>query len=836
MSETPARELREVGVYEECMMVPSRFFEALDSYQYDQEWERKALKLAGGRYTSHRWSYWVQMTPVGFEFRDHGFKLHIAPDFEQLTKQVDATLAALIEFNVAFKFVADRELLKFTNSKNFARAASAKFFTVYPSNDVQFRSLALNLAKKLRNFSGPYILTDRRVPRSKCVGYRFGGHRTISVPNGDGGSHMLIPGPDGSLIEDIREPRFFLPQGIDDPFGQVDELPPSSQIVLNSGRYRIISALYFSNCGGVYKAEDTFTGKIVVLKEARRYSGVREGSNAQDALRHEYDVLCALASIGVTPQPIELFEEWESLFLSQEHLEMTSWHNTFVLERYFLGPFVPGLSRIEEFLKAIVPLACMAIDALQKIHDAGFVLGDVSSNNIMVNAELAELRFIDVESALRDGDATVWQGWWNTPGFAKPTRGHDVQITRDDDWYGLAMCFISAVMNFGDLPRLGGMNAIQIVDTLEEFTGLPPLYGNAVVHLLEGNSSDARMCLEAIGAALDAPRRNIYRHGHVIARPQRRTKTPIAAENMSNRELVTRLCTFIEATYRGPASREFWPADPAIYSSNIACIAYGASGIGALLMAQGRSLPASLESYLAGYRPDEKADLGLYTGLAGIAYVDARYRSGALVSQLLATIEESPLRYTSTGIRSGEAGIGIAALSLHSMTGDSTAFKIAVQAADYLMHEAIHTQGGHCAWMLTTRTRHIHYGYLTGIAGIAFFLAQYGIYAGDENAILIARKGIEYVLAHAVTDSRGNLSWGKHEKDGRLLPYAASGSAGIGSILARLGKQLNDEYYTLFAKRLVYSSYHRLSVCVGQFDGLSGISEFMVDLQELAGC
>lgn len=819
-------------MYEESMMVPSRFFEALETFKYDPAWEEAARRKAGTGYTLVRWSLWIQMNPVMGTLRDQGFKLHISPDFTQLEAQVDAALDVLIEHRVAFKFVADRELLSFSNGKNFPRAASGKFFTVYPDCEESFMRLAEALSQRLAEFQGPYILTDRRVPGSYCVGYRYGGHRSISVPDGDGGMHMLIPGPGGELIDDIREPRFVLPDDIADPFGHVDDPAPSS-ILLRGGRYRIVTALYFSNSGGVYKATDTQTGETVVLKEARLHAGVRDGSNAQNALRHEFDVLKALESTGFTPKAFDLFEEWESLFLAQEYLPLTTWHNTFVLERFFLGPFLPGLSKVEEFLRAITPLARSAIEGLKSIHSAGFVLGDVSSNNIMVDADKGIVRFIDLESAIHEGAEASWQGWWNTPGFARPERGKDVAIVRQDDWFGLAMCLISAVMNFGDLPRLGGMTTLQLVETIENFAGLPAAYGDAIAALLDARPEEAIALLDTLSGTFDTRPRNIYCESGRLVRPVRRTAGPIGADGLSHDQWVDRICDFIDVSYRGDRAREFWPADPAIYASNKLCLAYGATGIAELLISKGRSLPASLQSKLGSYEPSPGIDPGLFSGLMGVAYFDARRSNGVLSDRLLSDIAENPLRYTSTGVRCGEAGIGIGALSIHALTGHAQALQIADQAASYLKACAIQQGEGRCVWKLTTRAKNIHYGFLTGVAGIAFFLAQYGIARGDDEASKLARAGMEYVLSKSGTDGRGNLNWGKHAKDGRYLPYAASGSAGIASILARLGRQWGDDYYVGLAERLVHSAYHRLAACVGQFDGLAGIAELMSDLRGL---
>jgi hypothetical protein len=231
------------------------------------------------------------------------------------------------------------------NGKNFSRTASAKFFTVYPQSEDHFFELASYLTEKLKPYSGPYILTDKRVPGSTCVYYRYGGHKSVSVPNGEGGRHQVIQNEAGEWVEDIREPGFYLPAGVKDPFDNVESASPA-QISLKDGRYLVQSALHFSNSGGVYKAKDVETGRAVVLKEARKHAGVRDGATAQDALIREHASLVALADTMATPEPIDLFQEWESLFLVQEYIPMLSWLKVFAQEQFFLGPFGCGANDI----------------------------------------------------------------------------------------------------------------------------------------------------------------------------------------------------------------------------------------------------------------------------------------------------------------------------------------------------------------------------------------------------------------------------------------------------------------------------------------------------------
>jgi hypothetical protein len=812
----------------ESALVKSRYFESLQAYSHDRKWQQAALTAAGERYRFHRHSIWLSFNPIDAPEVDRGFKLHIAPDFAHLDDQVYAALEVLVRANIAFKFIADERLLRLTNSKNYSRAQSAKFFAAYPDSDAQFHAVARELAERLAPYQGAYILTDRRVPGSQCVGYRYGAYQSITVPNGLGGEFQLIRNADGQLVEDRREPQFHLPDGVRDPFGEPDEALPTS-VTLADGRYEVTAALHFSNSGGVYKATDTVTKKTVAIKEARRFAGVRGGINAQDALRHEHCILERLAGTETTPAPIALFEEWESLFLVQEFIDAATWHATFATEKYFLMPFVPGVSRVVPFLDAIVPAALSAIQGLRAIHGAGVIVGDVSPNNIMIDAEVGVARFIDVESAIEAGSASSWQRQWKTPGFAR-SNDDRTEMTAADDWFGLGKCLVSAVMSFGEQSHLGGMSAEQMVDTVVEFVGLPHPYALAAKALLSGQPDEAEAFLIALRAQLAEPAAHLHRVDGALSRPLRATDQPIGAESLSSMELVARTANAIEGAYRGPEAHEFWPADPALYRSDRFCLAYGGCGVAAFLRSCDRLVPASFDAALSAYRPGQSADPGLFTGLAGVAFHAARIGDVGTAERMMQAIAGSSLRFTSTGVLCGEAGIGMGALSVSALTGSTTAAQIAHSAAAYLMETAVTDEHGHAYWRLTERTTPIHFGYLTGVTGVTFFLSQYAEAFGNQPARRLARQGMEYVLANARTDQRGNLAWGVHTKDSRSLPYFGDGSAGIGSVLARLGLQWNDRDYLRLAERVAQSSFSRLALYTGQFTGLAGILELMSDM------
>src|SRR5205085_3371154 len=116
------------------------------------------------------------------------------------------------------------------------RTACGKLITVYPNNTEQFKALMQELHLATEGQSGPYILSDKRYPGSKVLFYRYGAFRHIARLNVFGERELCLHGKNGELILDQRQPYFYLPEHIQDPFEEkVDE---SDELLLNR-RYRV---------------------------------------------------------------------------------------------------------------------------------------------------------------------------------------------------------------------------------------------------------------------------------------------------------------------------------------------------------------------------------------------------------------------------------------------------------------------------------------------------------------------------------------------------------------------------------------------------------------------
>ncbi|MDZ7344133.1 MAG: mercuric reductase, partial [candidate division KSB1 bacterium] len=110
-----------------------------------------------------------------------GWKIHVSSSINNAGDILRAIVPILARDNINFKFALDLRILALMNSKGWARQGAGKFITIYPLDEMQFKSLIEELYQATRDFQGLYILSDRRYKDSRVIFYRSGGIRPFGV-------------------------------------------------------------------------------------------------------------------------------------------------------------------------------------------------------------------------------------------------------------------------------------------------------------------------------------------------------------------------------------------------------------------------------------------------------------------------------------------------------------------------------------------------------------------------------------------------------------------------------------------------------------------------------
>ena len=270
-------------------------------------------------------------------------------------------------------------------------------------------------------------------------------------------------------------------------------------------------------------------------------------------------------------------------------------------------------------------------------------------------------------------------------------------------------------------------------------------------------------------------------------------------------------------------------------------------------------LPANAAGAPDASRPRQSVPAaGLYTGLAGTAYVlertaslsgAAKYREAMarcldLVQRLAQPVGDGVQWNPSTDIVSGSAGIGLALLHAHGVTRDPTLLATARRAGTQLIELGTPAEGGRM-WLVSPNYPRNMPNFSHGTAGVAYFLARLHEETQDAAFLDAAVAGARYLQSIAVRRGDGALVH-HHDPDGKDLFYLSwchgpAGTARLFHQLARTTKQAEWTEWTHRLARGITSTpvpeqrtpgfWNNISQCCGNI----GVAQFFLDLHRTFG-
>ncbi len=283
------------------------------------------------------------------------------------------------------------------------------------------------------------------------------------------------------------------------------------------------------------------------------------------------------------------------------------------------------------------------------------------------------------------------------------------------------------------------------------------------------------------------------------------------------------------------ARRErLWPADYLVFATNPLSVAYGACGTALFLREVLGELPAAVREWLLD-QPTDLADYppGLYIGLAGIAYAfgELGYRDRA--EELMQLAYRSPLLYEDPGMLVGIAGWGWASLYFYDMTRNSYYLEWAVRGGKRLLEDA--GAGRDSVYWRRRHDGQIHLGFAFGASGISLFLLNLGLRIGSGEFTSAAMRALEFDIAMR-TSGRVRSQEERHASDdlGGAY-YSLYGDAGCGTATIRFCEHLGSGRYRELSEVLGDNLRLKIAPLPGQWEGMSGIGEFHLDLLRVTG-
>ena len=153
---------------------------------------------------------WLVYMPPDIHLPKQGWKIHSSGTLDNAEEIVSIVWDYCVPRGIPFKFVRSRQLLLLRNGKYADRGSSGKLATIYPSDEQQFETIAIELASLLGGKAGPYILSDLRWGDGPLF-VRYGGFVDQWCVGPTGQLVPAINDPDGNLVPDRRGPTFYVP-------------------------------------------------------------------------------------------------------------------------------------------------------------------------------------------------------------------------------------------------------------------------------------------------------------------------------------------------------------------------------------------------------------------------------------------------------------------------------------------------------------------------------------------------------------------------------------------------------------------------------------------------
>jgi class IV lanthipeptide synthase len=805
------------------------------------------------RHDAARWSFehsqpWCRVAPIGHSVRTQGWKLHLSATAVSARDVLRRSLPVLLDAGTAFKFAGTIEEVVRLNAPTYPREGAGKFITVYPDLDEHLPVLAERLHEATEGEAAPAVLSDRRYRPGSAVHYRFGAFAGARALSNDGEYRALLLGPDGTPVEDRREPRFTPPAWARSPFPAQAAARPRAGAIRLGERFRVTEAIRHANKGGVYRAIDESDGSEAIVKEARPHvAGDAHGRDARDVLRHEAAMLERLAPRRIVPRALELFEQGGHLFLAQERVPgvtLRRWVTDALADAGALPP------------AGAIALAEALAGALAEAHAAGVVIRDFTPNNVMV-LPTGGVRLIDLELAVSEEAEDLARGR-ATPGYGAPEQIARAAPAPSADAYslGATLAFLLSGQDpWFDADEPGGRTpAEQLAEWLEtgpRALAIPAEVRRLIVALTDPDPARrpsvaaTRRRLAAIRAAGGWP--GSLGPGELAERTLRDLAVLDDAD----------WCRAVEgalghtlAAMTPERPDRLWPSNAFGATTDPCNVQHGAAGVlGVLCRAHELTGDPRLPEAIAtaarwiGARVDRerRRPPGLYFGAAGIAWAlaDAGAVLGdeRLVERAAVFALAQRHDWPSPDVTHGVAGLGLTLLHLWDRTGDAALLEHATRCADGLAERAEDGEHG-VGWRVPRdfdsafAGRRSH-GFAHGSAGIAQFLLDVGRVTGREDLLELARAAGDALLRAAV-DVDGALAW-PSETEGPQGPlrYWCNGSPGVGAFLVRLHEATGDPRYRSAAEGAARAvMHHKWRFGLAYCHGLAGNADFLLDLGE----
>lgn len=797
--------------------------------------ERLVRERVGTGFHLRADSTWLTVRPYGVRLQEQGWKLHVSSRVAAFPDLVERLLPVLLAERCAFKLARDTRVLTRLNDGISFPASVGKAFTVYPDDD-RVKDLGERLVRLLRGHEGPRVLSDRRIDPHAPVYYRYGPFIQSASAPVIGGPAAVLHGPEGQEFEGLATMRYRQPAWSRDPFtgetaAEAAERERGGPLVL-AGRYEVVSGLFQSGRGDLFRAVDRKDKTPVIIKQARAF--VDENDATMDVrmrLRNERRILTVLAGVEGVPRFIDHFQLGTDEYLVTE--DVGAFNLADDVTRY--GRYLPAGAAIAATgaaTAATAPTAPMSgtrsgrtlehlasglARVLLDVHARGVTVRDLSPRNIVVDGD----RFSLIDFGMADYEGLNLHG--GTPGYMSPRQAGGGQAHQGDDLYSLGMVLAHAASGLppvihGEDPEEPRQRVLETVSA--HYGPTPPPVIGLVSDLLDPDD-----IASAAAQRLAQGRFSDDGYRCTTTRPAPELDAELIAAISDH--LLEDLKRSARVILNAPADHELLE-NVTVYD--------GLAGIGLELLENLHSPDAAaiLEDLVPlCARTAEASALrpGLFTGRTGVDLFVARARQRGIATALAwpgASLPDADWKPEDFDLIAGASGIGLGHLALHAIDGRADDLTVARRCAEHVAALPPPDQTTMPPTLFAEAAVDASTSYAHGLAGTVDLLVRTGSRLGDKELLRIARERA-LILAERAREY-ADLSRGL-----RAAPLSASwcqGMAGFAQTLLSAGRLLDEPALTDAAHYAAQAAIAHIPRMDGPIlcCGLAGIGTMSIDL------
>ena len=378
--------------------------------------------------------------------------------------------------------------------------------------------------------------------------------------------------------------------------------------------------------------------------------------------------------------------------------------------------------------------------------------------------ESLDVKLIDFESAYQRGIDLPTHIY--TPGFASESYQNMNEAEFADDCYAVGALLMSGLFPMNNILSLDRAAHERYLDELEKDIGIP----SDICSLIKSLMSNDATKRPSMATAKEMLERSDLKINQFKIQTENFNKNQIS-------ELIENVVKFTNSKATFERNDRLFPADPEIFEGTPLSLAYGAMGISLTMKQVTGEVSDDIIEWMKNvpHNPQNPLSVGLYDGLAGIAWGWLELEQPERAKQAIDRLLEIKLPTSSFSIYNGLAGVGMTFLKFWKEFNEEKYLQAAINVGNTLL-ENKKVEDGHTFWISQARKS---CSYAHGVSGISMFLLNLYQATNEQNYLTAGEDGLKWVISEGHYNEEGGLTLGCARYHAKLYTVLELGVAPV---------------------------------------------------------